>query len=312
MLLEQCTLVHMWLRMRKSSVLCRLRSLASPLPAEESRWFPRIRRNSSSSHSIFVSPSMMVTTEPFSSSPTVAATLRGSISAIRSLKLFSNAASSDGSEKEEWDMEWEEEECVEPQVGDGGDGGGVVLGDVGWGSRALSAAQEVLLGDFSSDLLMFAFKVSPRGYIYVRLDKLTNEYGCPGIEEIEKYNSLYKKRLDELGESGELPADLALEVSSPGAERLFKVPEDLDRFKMMPMWVKYHEEAIGSKNPQEKDGVFMIDLIDTESKHCVWKLANVKENKGEAGKGRPLSRKQKDWRLKLSFEATKRVMLYLN
>lgn len=90
------------------------------------------------------------------------------------------------------------------------------------------------------------------------------------------------------------------------------MPEDLDRFKEMPMWVQYNEAVIGSKDQQEKDGVFMVDLIDTENKHCVWKLANVRENKGEAGKGRPLSRKQKDWRLKLPFEATKKVMLYLN
>ncbi|KAH7675332.1 Ribosome maturation factor RimP protein [Dioscorea alata] len=298
--------------MRSSWVLRRLRPLLEPALEGESRWLPRIRRVSSLARPSFVSPTTMAIAESFSSTLTVSADPRNFITRIRPLMLFSTVASSDESDKEGWDMEWEEEECVDPQVGDGGDGGGVVLGDVGWGARALSAAQEVLLRDFGSDIVMFAFKVSPKGYIYVRLDKLSNEYGCPSIEEIKKYNSLYKKRLDELGERGELPADLALEVSSPGAERLLRVPEDLDRFKEMPMWVQYHEAFTGSKDQQEKDGVFMIDLIDTENKHCVWKLANVRENKGEAGKGRPLSRKQKDWRLKLPFEATKKVMLYLN
>jgi hypothetical protein len=60
------------------------------------------------------------------------------------------------------------------QIGDGGDGGGVVLRDVKWGERALAAAQEVLAGHFGDDVEMFAFKVSPKGYVYVRLDKLTN------------------------------------------------------------------------------------------------------------------------------------------
>jgi len=60
------------------------------------------------------------------------------------------------------------------QIGDGGDGGGVVLRDVKWGERALAAAQEVLAGHFGDDVAMFAFKVSPKGYVYVRLDKLTN------------------------------------------------------------------------------------------------------------------------------------------
>lgn len=61
------------------------------------------------------------------------------------------------------------------QIGDGGDGGGIVLGDAKWGERALSVAREVLNLHFSEDLVLFAFKVSPRGYVYVRLDKLTNK-----------------------------------------------------------------------------------------------------------------------------------------
>lgn len=39
-------------------------------------------------------------------------------------------------------------------------------------------------------------------------------YGCPNIEEIKKFNSLYKTRLDEIIESGEIPLDLAIEVRS--------------------------------------------------------------------------------------------------
>lgn len=49
-----------------------------------------------------------------------------------------------------------------------------MLRDVAWGERVLSIAREVLL-QFGDDFDLHAFKVSPRGYIYVRLDKLSNE-----------------------------------------------------------------------------------------------------------------------------------------
>uniref|UniRef100_A0A0A8XXS0 DUF7912 domain-containing protein n=1 Tax=Arundo donax TaxID=35708 RepID=A0A0A8XXS0_ARUDO len=162
---------------------------------------------------------------------------------------------------------------------------------------------------------MFAFKVSPKGYVYVRLDKLTNRYGCPGIEEIENFNRLYKQKLDGIIERGEIPLDLALEVSSPGAERLLKVPEDLDRFKDMAMRVQYLVEGDNdpvSKQNLLKDGIFLLESVDIQAEHCVWKLANVKENRDEAGKGRPLNRKQKDWRLQTAFTVVKKATLYLD
>lgn len=43
-----------------------------------------------------------------------------------------------------------------------------------WGEKVLSIAAEVLKQS-EEDLKLFAFKTSPRGYIYVRLDKLSNE-----------------------------------------------------------------------------------------------------------------------------------------
>ncbi|KAL6880201.1 hypothetical protein ACP4OV_011766 [Aristida adscensionis] len=219
-------------------------------------------------------------------------------------------------EEEEWAVEWEdgEDDGAEPEIGDGGDGGGVVLRGVAWGQRALAAAEVVLADHFGDDLAMFAFKVSPKGYVYVRLDKLTDRYGCPDIEEIESFNRLYKQKLDEIIERGEIPLDLAVEVSSPGAERLLKVPEDLDRFKDMAMRVQYIVEGDNDtvlKQDLLKDGIFLLESVDVQAKHCVWKLADVKENRAEAGKGRPLNRKQKDWRLQTSFTSVKAATLYL-
>ncbi|XP_009786231.1 uncharacterized protein [Nicotiana sylvestris] len=205
---------------------------------------------------------------------------------------------------------WEEEdEDAKPEIGDGGDGGGIVLQSCPWGEQALSLAHDVLL-QFGDEMKLYAFKTSPRGYIYVRIDKLPNEYGCPSMDEMEEFSRQYKKMLDEAGALGKIPDDLALEVSSPGAERLLKVPDDLSRFKDMPMRVSYIEE-MNSRN-LEKDGIFFLESVDAELGSCMWKLADVKENRDPAAKGRPLSRKQKDWRLKLPYAMVKRVTLYLD
>ncbi|KAF3780262.1 Ribosome maturation factor [Nymphaea thermarum] len=212
-------------------------------------------------------------------------------------------------EADEGEVEWEEEEEVEPKIGDGGDGGGVILGDLPWGERVLNIAKEMLL-QFNDDVKLFSFKATHRGYIYVRLDKLSNKYGCPSMDEIEEFNNVYKKKLDEVGEQGHIRRDLAIEVSSPGAERLLKVPGDLERFKDLPMQVTYVEDDLKSRN-QQQVGVFLLESVEADEGYCMWRLANVKENRDALGKGRPLSRKQKEWRLKLPFQHIRLVKLYL-
>ncbi|CAH9117694.1 unnamed protein product [Cuscuta epithymum] len=203
---------------------------------------------------------------------------------------------------------WEEEEEVEPEIGDGGDGGGVVFQNCHWGEKALSIANQVVK-EHTVDMELYAFKTSPRGYIYVRLDKLTNEYGCPTMDEIEDFSHQYKKRLDEAGTVEDFPEDLALEVSSPGAERLLKVPDDLNRFKHMPMRVSYVEDG---SHGLETNKIFFLDCINTDLGNCVWKLVDVKENRDPSAKGRPLNRKQKDWRLTLPYATMKRVTLFIS
>lgn len=61
-----------------------------------------------------------------------------------------------------------------------------------------------------------------------------------------------------------------------------------------------------------KEGVFLLESVERESGCCIWKLADVKENRDPSAKGRPLSRKQKDWRLKLPYDMFKKVTLFLD
>lgn len=102
-----------------------------------------------------------------------------------------------------------------------------------------------------------------------------------------------------------LHSTFSYQVSSPGAERLLKIPDDLERFKELPVRVRYNSEEYGTV-----DSVFLLDSVDTRSANCVWKLADVKENRA-GNKGRPFTRKQKDWRLHLPFPHINRVSLYL-
>ena len=81
------------------------------------------------------------------------------------------------------------------------------------------------------------------------------------------------------------------------------------------MRVQYLVEGdsnLDSKQNLLKDGIFLLESVDTQAEHCVWKLADVKENRAEAGKGRPLNRKQKDWRLQTLLTSVKKVTLYLD
>ncbi|KAJ0094505.1 hypothetical protein Patl1_16701 [Pistacia atlantica] len=140
---------------------------------------------------------------------------------------------------------WEEEDEAEPELGDGGDGGGVVLQGVSWGERALSIAHEVLLL-FGNDIKLYAFKNTPRGYVY----------HWRSFKTIVKNT---RKKLDEVGAQGEIPDDLALEVSTPSAERILKVPDDLSRFKDLPVTVCYED---AESDCTEKDGVFLLENIE--------------------------------------------------
>lgn len=101
-----------------------------------------------------------------------------------------------------------------------------------------------------------------------------------------------------------------LEVSSPGANRLLRVPDDLLRFKDKAMVVNYLE--VSGARSEEKEKVYLLDSIETEEQCCVWKLADVKENRNPAVKGKPMNRKQKDARVKLPYDMIKRVTFYVS
>lgn len=99
-------------------------------------------------------------------------------------------------------------------------------------------------------------------------------------------------------------------MSSPGIERIVRVPDELERFKDRPMYVKYTFMDAETNSIQEADGVFSLISFDLETAYCTWGLADVKVNRQKAGKGRPLSKKQRQWRLQISFDSLRLVRLH--
>ncbi|KAJ6807308.1 uncharacterized protein M6B38_172815 [Iris pallida] len=194
-------------------------------------------------------------------------------------------------------------------VGDGGGGGGISLAGTWWDKEALTMAEEVLMS-FDGDLKIYAFKTSANSKISMRIEKLSSKYGSPSMKDIEIFSSAYRLRLDEAVLAEKIPENISLEVSSPGVERVVRIPDELERFKEKPMYVRYVIDGAAEASNQESDGVFRLVSFDLETCHCTWAIADVKVNRNQAGKGRPLNKKQREWRLETPFDSLRLVRLH--
>uniref|UniRef100_A0A0D9W583 Uncharacterized protein n=1 Tax=Leersia perrieri TaxID=77586 RepID=A0A0D9W583_9ORYZ len=193
-------------------------------------------------------------------------------------------------------------------VGDGGAGGGISFAGTWWDKEALALAEDVS-NSFEGDLKIYAFKTAANSIIRVRIEKMSTRYGSPTIDDIEAYTIAYRAKLDDAESAGRIPQNISLEVSSPGVERVIRVPDDLERFKERAMYVRYTTTS-DEGTIQEGDGVFRLISYDMDLCECTWGIADVKINRQQAGKGRPLSKKQREWRLQTPFESLKLVRVH--
>ena len=92
-----------------------------------------------------------------------------------------------------------------------------------------------------------------------------------------------------------------VQVSSPGAERVVKVPSELERFSALPMYVKYRQRVEDGKVEEEEEEILELVGVDEESGSATWKVANVRINREVAGKGRGLTKKQRERRIRVLF-----------
>ncbi|CAO2035140.1 unnamed protein product [Urochloa humidicola] len=218
----------------------------------------------------------------------------------------------DDEDEDDYDFEddFESDDEQDLYVGDGGAGGGISLAGTWCDKEALALAEQVS-ASFDDDLKIYAFKTAANLTIRVRIEKMSARYGSPTIDDIEAYTIAYRAKLDDAESAGKIPQNISLEVSSPGVERVVRIPEELERFKERTMYVRYTTTSDEpAATPQEGDGVLRLISYDMDLRECTWGIADVKINRQQAGKGRPLSKKQREWRLQTPFESLKLVRLY--
>jgi len=123
----------------------------------------------------------------------------------------------------------------EEQIGSTGQFEQIILENTDWGQKALDCAQQIL--ENKNELALYAFRAyNASKRIDIRIDKLTDTYGSPTLDEIGEFSRDFNEMLESsIGE--ETAGSIEIEVSSPGAERSVKVPDDVLRFKALPMTV---------------------------------------------------------------------------
>ncbi|EFJ52593.1 hypothetical protein VOLCADRAFT_116086 [Volvox carteri f. nagariensis] len=161
----------------------------------------------------------------------------------------------------------------------------VATGGTTWGEVVLRAAQEVLAKPPMKGLELYLFRALPATRkVDIRLDKLDDLYGSPSIDDIERFQRGLLAALErEMGP--EAAGEISFEVSSPGAERLVRVPEELPRFAELPLQVEYR-----TPDGKEVSAVLLLAGLDPSGSTSSWRLANVRAN--ATVKGRALSKKQ--------------------
>lgn len=176
----------------------------------------------------------------------------------------------------------------------------VIIDNDDWGQKAYDCAMEILEKD--DTLALYSFRASSaRTCVDIRIDKLTDPYGSPSLDEIGAFSRDFNERLESLlGE--EAVGDIEIEISSPGATRAVKLPHELSRFSSLPM-------VVCSKDSPEPRIFNFIDMIDGSI--SVWKYADVKANRS-LGKGRGLSKKQKEMRIEIPLESLLSVNVHID
>ena len=189
----------------------------------------------------------------------------------------------------------------EEQIGSTGQFEQIILENTDWGQKALDCAQQIL--ENKNELALYAFRAyNASKRIDIRIDKLTDTYGSPTLDEIGEFSRDFNEMLESsIGE--ETAGSIEIEVSSPGAERSVQVPDDVLRFKALPMTV------CSTDAPEPR--VFNLQSVLEDGTTTVWAFADVRANRS-MGKGRGLSKKQKDMEFTIPIENIISVNIHLD
>jgi len=182
-----------------------------------------------------------------------------------------------------------------------------------WGEVGLTLSRRLLEAEERAGLRLFSFRAVQAGRrIEIALDKPEDRWGSPQSEELDSFTRCLDAELTTaLGSA--LADTLSLEVSSPGAERRIRVPEDLERFKELPMKVLYRRSAAdGTSRPTQEDRILMMKAVDEAAGLVHFTLADVRHNRDAAGKGRRLGKKKLQEVTEIKISDIQRVNLHLD
>ncbi|GLI61205.1 hypothetical protein VaNZ11_003497 [Volvox africanus] len=181
----------------------------------------------------------------------------------------------------------------------------VATGDTAWGEVVLRATQGVLAQPAMKGLELYLFRALPASRkVDIRLDKLDDLYGSPSIDDIERFQRSLFAALDrDMGP--EAAGEISFEVSSPGAERLVRVPDELTRFAELPLQVEYR-----TSDGKDVSSVLLLVGLDEAAGLSSWHLANVRAN--ATVKGRALSKRQLAQVITVPLAQISRVRIHVN
>jgi ribosome maturation factor RimP len=153
---------------------------------------------------------------------------------------------------------------------------------------------------------VYSAKIHPvkKGFhIQIELDGLKDAHGAVSIGDCEEYSARISSMLDEMiaAEDASLPPGIAvdnytLEVSSAGAERELRLPQEFERFKDLPIKIVYRQEG------KTGTGVFLYKGKDAEGKF-LFESFETRRRKTE---------KRRSEKMELDLSDIQRVNLFLD
>jgi len=186
-------------------------------------------------------------------------------------------------------------------------GGMIDTAGTAYGEMALDALRRALDSEpFVGDYEVHSFRVNTsRRRVLASVDKLSDKYGSPTLDELTAIVRAHNAILDERG----FPEDVAVELASPGATRTLCVPRELARFRELTMDVTYKGEV---ENPESKTAVTKVmEITDITDSEVEWKLADVPANRPPK-KGMGMNKKSREWRLRMPLDAVIKASLFID
>lgn len=310
MVLARRALVRLGAATRRLHCCSSAASVAALEPPLTRRQLPQTHRTAAAAL-----PTLQWQLRPLSSPPTSTSTTTSSVAA----RATKPSPSSEGEETEEGDPFDEEFDELDPGDEDGEETPAdeeVDDGNTPWGRTALAVARSILSSDEdgSEQLSLWSFKAHASSKkIEIRLDKLSDRYGSPSLDDVSSFSRKFAEQLAEaLGE--EAAGEIEVEASSAGAARKLRLPRDLERFAEMPLAVapkagSAAAEAIPKPHPAPLRVISIEEEGEGEGAKITFATADVRVTRGNRGR---LTKKQLEARFEVSVSDLEKVTLYVD